>query len=124
MKVLYVDDAPYTRLVLQRCLEGAGHEAWGVAGGVEALDYLARELPDVLVTDLLMDGMDGKELVANVAQRYPALPIVVLTADVQQATRSSCEELGAKAIFAKGKLYPDGKAFVELLDQIVGPSDS
>lgn len=124
MKVLYVDDAPYTRLVLQRCLESAGYEARGASGGEEALAYLEQEQPDILVTDLLMAGMDGKELIKHVARLYPALPVVVLSADVQQATRVSCEELGAKAVFSKGNLYPDGKSFAELLDQIVKAAGS
>ena len=87
MKVLYVDDSRYTRMVLQRLFQQAGYEAQGAASGAEALEILARERPDVLVTDLLMEGVNGKELLQKARGLYPDLPVVVVTADVQNSTK-------------------------------------
>lgn len=55
-------------------------EVHAVENGREALSYLDHALPDVIVTDLSMPEMDGFELVASVKQRYPYLPVVLVTA--------------------------------------------
>lgn len=115
MKILYVDDAPFTRMLLKRCLEGAGHETQGAADGAEALACLEKEPFDLLLTDLLMDGVSGLELLSEVQARYPALPVVVVTADVQEATQSRCRELGAAAICPKGSLYPNGQGLLTII---------
>ena len=50
-------------------------------GGAEALDRLAGAAFDLVVTDLSMPGMTGRELAHHVRRKYPRLPIVLLTGD-------------------------------------------
>jgi DNA-binding NtrC family response regulator len=76
--VLLVDDEPGVRFALSEVLHDRGYRVISVASGREALDAL--EGVDVVVTDLSMPGMDGLELVSQIAARAPTLPVILLTA--------------------------------------------
>jgi len=72
-RILVVDDEPYVGRTLRRLL-GAHHDVEVLASGPEALVRLAAApAPDVVLCDLLMPGMSGMALHAEVAVRYPAL---------------------------------------------------
>jgi len=77
--VLVVDDDEIVRSGLAVNLERDGYRVSTAAGGDEALACLARENADLILTDLVMDGMDGLELIRRVAARAPDLPVIVLT---------------------------------------------
>ncbi|MEJ6021268.1 sigma 54-interacting transcriptional regulator [Ramlibacter sp. PS4R-6] len=79
-RILIVDDDPTLLRLLQMRLEGEGHEVLQAASGEAALALLDRELPELLVTDLRMGGMDGLQLFEAVHRRHPLLPVVMLTA--------------------------------------------
>jgi DNA-binding NtrC family response regulator len=78
--VLVVDDDVAVGTVLVALLVQAGLEAAHVNSGAAALKALEDRPSDVVVTDLRMPGMDGIQLLAHVAARWPDLPVVVLTA--------------------------------------------
>jgi diguanylate cyclase (GGDEF)-like protein len=66
MKVLVVDDDSLSRLVVQSVVERLGHQSIAAEDGEEAWACLNQEKPDVLITDLLMPGVDGLELCRRV----------------------------------------------------------
>src|SRR5262245_42051969 len=76
--VLVVDDEPGVRFALTEVLSDRGHRVIAAASGAEALELL--DGVDVVVTDLAMPGMDGLELVQQIAARAPALPVILVTA--------------------------------------------
>jgi two-component system cell cycle sensor histidine kinase/response regulator CckA len=79
-RVLLVDDEPAVRRVAGMALERAGHELLLAAGGHEALELLSTNPRiDLLVTDLVMPGMNGKELAEHVRSRYPGLPVLYIS---------------------------------------------
>ena len=79
--ILIVDDEPHVIRVLRLMLEREGYEVATAADGGEALDKIAARRPDVLVSDIQMDGMNGRELCQAVRARYPdeLFPILVMT---------------------------------------------
>jgi len=77
--MLVDDDRDLLRLLTMR-LSAAGYEVRSVTSGEEALAKLPEYSPDVLVTDLQLDGMDGMALFDQVHRAVPSLPILVLTA--------------------------------------------
>ena len=80
-KILLVDDEPLLLESLEIILSMSGdYEITGKAGnGVEALELLSKEVPDVMLVDLNMPGMGGIELIPKVRSEYPDIKIIVLT---------------------------------------------
>ena len=79
-KVWIVDDDKSIRWVLEKALQKAGIETQSFASAHELLKLLPSALPQVLITDIRMPGMDGLELLKNIQDRYPDLPVIVMTA--------------------------------------------
>lgn len=73
VRVLVVDDDALTRSVLSRLIRSAGHEITGAGSGAEALEHLRARPYDVLLTDQVMPGMSGIELIS--ASRDLAYPL-------------------------------------------------
>ena len=81
--LLVVDDDDGVGLALARMLNSEGAVVVVAANGEDAIDVLERdtaELLDVVVTDLEMPGVPGRELIAALQERRPGLPIVAMTA--------------------------------------------
>lgn len=93
MKVLIVDDEPGVRFTLASALEAPGFEAVEAASGPEALELV--EDVDVVVTDLVMPGMDGLALLAAIRARDPELPVILLTAQGSERTAVQAMKAGA-----------------------------
>ena len=68
-RILAVDDQLYFRVFLEDLLQQEGYEVCTASGGEEALHLLERESFDVILTDLVMPGVDGSELVQRVKER-------------------------------------------------------
>ena len=80
-KIFVIDDDPVVLRVMRMGLEHAGYEVQSARDGAEFLETLANETPDMLVTDIDMPRMDGKELCLTIERDFPGrrFPIVVLT---------------------------------------------
>jgi two-component system, NtrC family, response regulator GlrR len=73
------DDVGLLKLLVMR-LNAAGYTAESAGSGEQALARLAAAQPQVVITDLRMDGIDGMALYDAIHQRYPVLPVIILTA--------------------------------------------
>jgi DNA-binding response OmpR family regulator len=78
-RILVVDDESYIRDLIRDTLTAKGYQVGVAANGVEALDMLPRDRFDIMVTDVVMPGMEGLELVKQVKRLHPQVRIVVLT---------------------------------------------
>ncbi len=88
MRVMFVDDEPQVLRGITRMLECADVD-WEIetaGGGAEALELLESEPVDVLVSDMMMPGMDGSQLLEQVAERFPGVVRIILSG---QATKES-----------------------------------
>jgi two-component system response regulator AtoC len=92
-KVLLVDDEPGVLYTLQEVLTEHGDEVVTATSGVEALTRL--EGVEAVVTDLVMPGMDGLELLRAIRERDAALPVIVLTAQGSERAAVSAMKAGA-----------------------------
>jgi DNA-binding NtrC family response regulator len=79
-RILVVDDEPAQRTILQRSLRSAGFEADVAASGAEALAVVESRPVDLVLTDMRMPGMTGRDLLRRLRELDPALPIIVMTA--------------------------------------------
>ena len=79
-KILIVDDKINIRMVLKGILENLGYQVSDAENGKSALDLIEEYHPDLVLTDLKMDGMDGIELTKRIRDIDPALPVIIMTA--------------------------------------------
>ena len=78
--ILLVDDEPRLADVLTVAIEQLGYRVLAANDGDKALHLLETETVDLLLTDLKMPGMSGRELLRESKQRQPGLPVIVMTA--------------------------------------------
>ena len=106
MKIIIADDSATARMFIRQCLEICGQqdaEFREAGNGKEALDLLKAEAADLLVTDLNMPVVDGRELIRRISAspRWHGMPILVITSSGNEARRQELLELGAAAVLQK-----------------------
>lgn len=79
-RVLVVDDEQGLRDLVCRTLQAEGFSTLEAGHGAEALELMETTPIDLVVTDVVMPGMDGRELGRRLAQRWPELPILYISA--------------------------------------------
>ncbi|MEF3194290.1 MAG: response regulator, partial [Halothiobacillaceae bacterium] len=94
-QVWIVDDDPSIRWVLERALSKVGWQPRLFESGEEVLASLRREQPGVLVSDIRMPGIDGLALMREVRERYPRLPVIIMTAHSDLDSAVNAFESGA-----------------------------
>ena len=80
LEVWIVDDDQSVRWVLEKALRQADMQTRSFERGEHLLDAIAKETPDVLITDVRMPGMDGLALLDRLSRICPELPVIVVTA--------------------------------------------
>ncbi|MDX2052238.1 MAG: response regulator [Polyangiaceae bacterium] len=103
-KVLVVDDEPDLRTISRLSLERVGGWKTFLAGsGKEALEVAERELPDVILLDVMMPGMDGPTTLLEIRKRAALanIRVVFLTAKVQKHEVQAYVEMGASGVIPK-----------------------
>lgn len=82
LKILIADDEPTIREGLVKLIPWhtiPAEVVGSAANGLEALDLIDTERPDIVITDIRMPGMDGLQLVENICKRYPHIQTIILT---------------------------------------------
>ena len=70
-----IDDDDSIRWVLQKALEGAGFIVTSFDNANTILVQLKTQMPDAIITDIRMPGIDGLELLSQLSSEYPELPV-------------------------------------------------
>ena len=103
-QVLVVDDDPAACDLMRATLEAMGIEVTTAPGGAAALEQLARRLPDAMVLDLMMPGIDGFDVLGRL-QSHPAwsrLPVFIWTSLILTDDEHAMLARSARAVLAKG----------------------
>jgi two-component system capsular synthesis sensor histidine kinase RcsC len=101
LRVLVVEDNALNRKLFREQLKLLGCAPFVVANGEQALTWLEDRPFDVLLTDLAMPVLDGYELARRVHQRWPAMPVLAVTAHVTLQERLRCEKAGMLRVLGK-----------------------
>src|SRR5262245_49554999 len=115
-KILIVDDSPLDQQLAGRLLQkGAGADWFGADGlslayagnGLEALQVIGKDSPDLVLTDLHMPEFNGLQLVEEVKLRHPQVPVVLMTAHGSEEVALQALRSGASSYVPKKNLAQD-----------------
>lgn len=101
MKILVVDDEKMLVQSIQRFLRLRGIDVVAAYSGEEALEILKKRDVNIVITDVIMSPMDGKELVAEIRQKYKDVIIIVMTGILNIASTIKELENGADGYLIK-----------------------
>lgn len=92
-KILVVDDEPDVRNFLAACLEDAGFQVETAVDGIDALDKVDKNTPDLMTLDMLMPGKSGINVIRTLrkTEKHTKLPVIIITAHAR-------DELGSDDI--------------------------
>jgi two-component system response regulator GlrR len=99
--ILAVDDDPDMLRLLSLRLRAEGYRVVTATSGAEALAIVIVERPDLVITDLRMEGMDGLGLLAELQERWPALRVLLLTAHGTIPDAVTATRMGAAGFLTK-----------------------
>ncbi len=100
-KVLVVDDEQLVLDSVRKHLRRGGYEIQTALSGAEAVGILESGWPQIVVTDLMMPGMDGLELLALVRKSQPRMPVIMITGYATMRTALQALRQGAFDYIAK-----------------------
>ncbi len=120
-KVLIADDSMFQRSTLTKAVKSLGYEVIAAKNGRECLDAVAEHAPDVVLLDLNMPVLNGFEVLEALQTQESTVPVVVISADIQESSKERCRNLGARDILSKP--FPAQK-LAALLTELTGASPS
>jgi DNA-binding response OmpR family regulator len=98
--ILVVDDDPSIRKIIQVNLEARDYTVLLAADGDEAIQLVEEELPDLIILDIMMPGMDGIEFCRRVRE-WSKIPIIILSAREDETDKVKCLDCGADDYLTK-----------------------
>jgi two-component system response regulator GlrR len=113
-QILLVDDDVALLKLLAMRLNSAGYAVETTQSGEEALARLAAVQPQLVITDLRMEGIDGMELYNAIHERHPAMPVIILTA---HGTIPDAVEAIQRGVFGYLTKPFDGKTLLQSVEQ-------
>jgi CheY-like chemotaxis protein len=119
--ILVVDDSAIDRRVAGRVLEKSGWLVAYAADGALALEQIAAAPPSLVVTDMQMPNLDGLALVEQIRERFPRVPVILMTGHGSEAIAIAALKAGASGYVPKRSLADDLPAAVE---QVLAASKS
>ncbi len=102
-KILVVDDDPYILMSLEFLMKKSGYEVHVARNGTEALDIIARQIPDLILLDIMMPDVDGYAICERVKKsaEWKHIKIVFLSAKTREADIQKGYDLGASLYVSK-----------------------
>ena len=132
MRIGIVNDSPQVADFLRRIigLESAHEVVWTALSGIEAAELCAKDVPDLVLMDLRMPGMDGIEATRRIMMATPC-PILIVAGSVRADAGHVCEAMGHGALDAVDTPQSDGRSLPEaaaplltkiaMIARLVGP---
>ena len=103
--LLIVDDSPYVLKSLRRTLETVpGLDISTASDGVQAVERVDRDPPDLILMDVQMPRMNGIEATKRVKDRAPETSVVMMSVQDQDSVRAVCRASGADHYVTKSRL--------------------
>lgn len=111
--ILMVDDEDGIREILSEGLSAAGYRVTGAASVELAMEVVSKDRPDLIITDLQMDGADGFDLIDELKTVAPDVPVILLTG-VQLEQKVVGAATGGKVVCYLSKT----SSFAEIIQKV------
>ena len=121
MKILVIDDEPVILNSCRKVLEEDGFDVYLVPSADEALKAMKKEVFDLLLVDVKMPKHDGIYLMQKVKEKWPDVPIIVMSGYPTPDTITDGAKMGADAFIAK-PFTPD--ELLETIRQVIQKEDN
>jgi CheY-like chemotaxis protein len=99
--VLIIDDNVEFAENIQEILEDEGLKAAVAADGPTGIEKINEELPSLVITDMRMPGMNGLEVIQYIKDKWPELPVIVISAYARDELLEQAEKEGALGVLSK-----------------------
>ncbi len=99
--ILIVDDSGFARRTLRQIVESGGYSVEEARDGHEALEKYFIRRPDAVLLDLVMEGMDGMDVLRKLRELDPTAEVIVASADIQSSSEAEARSLGAAGYLRK-----------------------
>lgn len=100
-RILVIEDSLHIRKLIREILEPAGYTIMESEDGFQGLRLAAAESPDCIILDLIMPDITGLKILKDLYEGGSKIPVVVITAHIQDSVRKQCMEFGAAAFINK-----------------------
>jgi DNA-binding NtrC family response regulator len=100
-RVLLVDDQPELRRLYRRNLSKLGHQVTEASDGRSAIELIRRNEFDVVISDVRMPDSSGIDLLREVSELYPELPVILMSGGCDASAELAAKEYGAFAYLMK-----------------------
>ncbi|WP_270180403.1 response regulator [Alkalihalobacillus sp. CinArs1] len=100
-KILIVDDQYGIRILLNEIFQKEGYQTYQAANGVQALDIVKNEDPDLVILDMKIPGMDGLEILKRIKKMEARALVIIMTAYGELDMIHEAMDLGAITHFPK-----------------------
>ncbi len=103
LDILVVEDSRTQAEFIRHILETEGYNVTLAGGGIEAIRRIEAVRPDIVLTDILMPGMDGYDLCRRIKQDFPSIPVIMVTnlydpADVMKGLAAGADSFIVKPV--------------------------
>ncbi|MCU0651140.1 MAG: response regulator, partial [Candidatus Omnitrophica bacterium] len=113
IKALIVDDEMDFRQLMSFWMKSKGYDVVEASNGKEAVELAGKERPDIIFMDINMPVMDGTEALKKIRETNKNVPVIIISAYVEDKRAKEAMSLGISGVFYKGKDFQEGLALLE-----------
>ncbi|MDX1504086.1 MAG: response regulator [Spongiibacter sp.] len=117
-RVLIVDDSPTEILKITQILHKRGYEVITAASGEEGVEMVKTEMPDVVLMDIVMPGLNGFQATRQLSRdpQTSGVPVIIVTTKSQDTDRLWGQRQGAKGYITKPV---DGRVLIKTIEAVL-----
>lgn len=78
-KILLIDESPWIMIHMKKVLELSGHEIFCSSDGQRGMTLIEEKMPDLILTDVIIPGKDGFEIISEIKKKFPGMKIIAMS---------------------------------------------
>jgi CheY-like chemotaxis protein len=118
--ILIVEDSAFQRNVIRTTVAGEGRNIIEASNVDDALKIIQSQTLDIILSDILMPGQTGIDLLGKLKEAGIKVPVIMISADIQEPVRNECMKLGAIGFISKPLVGSSLATLKNLLDERLG----